>query len=157
MFGNLTEDAIEEILGQQFIGRIGCNFNDVTYVVPISYVYDGVCVYAHAEEGMKLNMMRQNPNVCFEIDTMEKIGNWQSVISWGTYEEVTDENERAAALKMLLNRPVPMSASKTAHLTPNWPFHAKNLNEIKGVVFRIKLHIKTGRFESTDEVSYGLA
>ena len=54
MFGNLTEDAIEDILRQQFIGRVGCSFNDVTYVVPISYVYDGVCVYAHAEEGMKL-------------------------------------------------------------------------------------------------------
>jgi len=157
MFGNLSEDSIENLLHQQFIGRIGCNFNDVTYVVPIGYAYDGEYIYAHAEEGMKINMMRQNPNVCFEVDTVEQVGNWQSVIAWGKYEEITDARERASAINVLLNRALPMSASKTAKLIPNWPFHSKYLNEIKGVIFRIKLHIKTGRFESNDEVSYELA
>ncbi|HYK45494.1 MAG TPA: pyridoxamine 5'-phosphate oxidase family protein, partial [Parafilimonas sp.] len=89
MFGHLGEDAIEDVLHQQFIGRIGCNYNDVTYVVPIGYAYDGKYVYAHAEEGMKINMMRENPHVCFEVDTIENMGNWKSVIGWGDYEELT--------------------------------------------------------------------
>ena len=157
MFGHLSEDAIEDVLHQQFIGRIGCNYNDVTYVVPIGYAYDGKYVYAHAEEGMKINMMRQNPHVCFEVDTVENIGNWKSVISWGNYEELTDEKERVSAIQILLNRGIPKGASKTAYLTPAWPFHSKSSTDIEGIIFRIKLNIKTGRFESGDAVSHHLA
>ena len=153
MFGNLNEEAIEAVLSRQFIGRIGCHANDLTYVVPVSYVYEGDCVYGHAEEGMKINMMRQNPKVCFEVDTMENMANWQSVISWGNYEEVTDKNEREEALKKLLNRELPILTSKTVQLTPNWPFLPEDINSIGGIVFRIKLSIKTGRYESSDDLS----
>ena len=151
MFGNLTEDAIETVLQNQCIGRIGCHYNDVTYVVPISYAYDGTHVYGHAEEGMKINMMRQNPKVCFEVDTMQNMANWQSVIAWGSYEELPGGDERESALQKLLNRALPLITSKTVQLTPNWPFHPKDLNTIPGIVFRIKLNIKTGRFESSDK------
>jgi nitroimidazol reductase NimA-like FMN-containing flavoprotein (pyridoxamine 5'-phosphate oxidase superfamily) len=153
MFGNLNEEAIESMLHHQFIGRIGCHSNDMTYVVPVSYAYDGNYVYGHAEEGMKINMMRQNPKVCFEVDTMENMANWQSVITWGNYEEVIDKKEREEALKKLLNRELPILTSKTVQLTPNWPFHPKDLNSIEGIVFRIKLSIKTGRYESSDDLS----
>jgi nitroimidazol reductase NimA-like FMN-containing flavoprotein (pyridoxamine 5'-phosphate oxidase superfamily) len=152
MFGNLDEEAIEAVLHHQFIGRIGCHVNDLTYVVPVSYVYDGDYVYGHAEEGMKINMMRLNPKVCFEVDMMENMAQWQSVITWGSFEEVTDKNEREEALKKLLNRELPKVASKTAQLTPNWPFHPIDLNSIGGVVFRIKLNLRTGRHESSDDL-----
>ena len=157
MFGHLGEDAIEDVLHQQFIGRIGCNYNDVTYVVPIGYAYDGKYVYAHAEEGMKINMMRENPHVCFEVDTIENMGNWKSVIGWGDYEELTDEKERALAINVLLNRGMPKGASKTSYFTPEWPFQSKTATDIEGIVFRIKLNIKTGRFERGDTVPHNLA
>jgi nitroimidazol reductase NimA-like FMN-containing flavoprotein (pyridoxamine 5'-phosphate oxidase superfamily) len=99
MFGNLNEETIEAVLHHQLIGRIGCHSNDLTYVVPISYSYDGDYVYAHAEEGMKINMMRQNPKVCFEVDTMENMANWQSVIAWGSYEEVRIKQKEKKRLK----------------------------------------------------------
>lgn len=157
MFGHLGENAIEDLLHQQFIGRIGCNYNDVTYVVPIGYAYDGKYVYAHAEEGMKINMMRENPHVCFEVDTIENMGNWKSVIGWGDYEELTDEKERALGINVLLNRGIPKGASKTSYFTPEWPFQSKTTTDIEGIVFRIKLNIKTGRFERGDTVSHSLA
>ena len=157
MFGHLSEDAIEDVLHKQFIGRIGCNYNDLTYVVPIGYAYDGKYVYAHAEEGMKINMMRENPHVCFEVDTIENMGNWKSVIGWGDYEELSDEKERAFAVNILLNRGIPKGSSKTSYLTPDWPFHSKNTTDIEGIVFRIRLNIKTGRFERGDTVSPRLA
>ncbi|HYK46312.1 MAG TPA: pyridoxamine 5'-phosphate oxidase family protein, partial [Parafilimonas sp.] len=114
-------------------------------------------VYAHAEEGMKINMMRENPHVCFEVDTIENMGNWKSVIGWGDYEELTEETERALAINVLLNRGIPKGASKTSYLTPEWPFHSKSAADIEGIVFRIKLNIKTGRFERGDTVSHNLA
>ena len=67
------------------IGRIGCSANGLTYVVPISYAYDNRYIYAHSKEGMKIQMMRLNPMVCFEIDTMDDLENWQSVVVWGRF------------------------------------------------------------------------
>ncbi len=100
MFGNLGEDAIEVILHHQLIGHIACYANELSYVVPISYAYENNCVYAHTLEGMKINMMRQNSKVCFAVHTMENMANWQSVIAWGEYEEITDAAQREDASKI---------------------------------------------------------
>ena len=154
MFGNLGEAAIDTILRHEIVGHIGCHSNDTIYVVPISYAYENGCIYAHAEEGMKIKMMRENPGVCFEVYRMENMGNWQCVIGWGNYEEITDEKERAEALKILLKRDLPIITSKTVELTPEWPFLPENINEITGIVFRIKLGKKTGRYERTEEIRY---
>lgn len=154
MFGNLGDDAIETVLRHQIIGHIGCHANDITYVVPVSYAYENGYVYVHTEEGMKINMMRQNPKVCFETYLMENMGNWQCVIAWGSFEEIIQEEERRKALQILLNRNLPIITSKTVQLTEEWPFVPENVNEIKGIVFRIKLTMKTGRYERTEEVRY---
>ena len=113
---------------------------------------EGGCIYAHSEEGMKINMMRQNPKVCFEVYRMENMGNWQCVIGWGNFEEITDEKARAAALNILLKRDLPIITSKTVQLTTEWPFVPEDLNDVKGIVFRIKLDKKTGRYERNDEI-----
>ncbi len=75
MFGNLNKDEIEEVLKHHLIGRIGCYAFDTTYIVPISYGYDGESIYCHTYEGLKITMMRKNPRVCFEVDTMENMAN----------------------------------------------------------------------------------
>ena len=154
MFGNLGEDAIETILRHQIIGHIACHANDTTYVVPTSYAYEDGYVYVHSKEGMKINMMRENQKVCFEVFRMENMGNWQCVIGWGNYEEVTDLAEREAALKILLKRDLPIITSKTVQLTTEWPFLPADLNNIPGIVFRIKLTTKTGRYERIEEEQY---
>ena len=154
MFGNLDNTEIEKVLKNQIVARIGCHANNMTYVVPTSYAYDGIYIYGHTQEGMKIEMMRQNPKVCFEVDTMENMANWESVIAWGEFEEIIDLVEREKALKKLLERKLPIVTSKTVQLTPNWPFYSGNLNDIQGIVFRIKLTKKTGRFEKSDEVPF---
>ena len=154
MFGDLGEEAIEVILKHQFLGQLGCHANDLTYVVPISYAYQNNYIYAYSQEGMKIDMMRTNPKVCFEVYRMENMGNWQCVIGWGNFEEITDEKARAAALNILLKRDLPIITSKTVQLTTEWPFVPEDLNDVKGIVFRIKLDKKTGRYERNDEIRY---
>ena len=150
MLGKLQQQEIEELLGSQLIGRIGCHANNTTYVVPISYAYDGNSIYCHAEDGMKLAIMRKNPQVCFEVDQFRDMANWQSVIAWGTYEEITDKQLRREALKKLVDRKLPVISSQLTHLSPQWPFLPNDINEIDGVVFRIHLREKTGRFENNN-------
>lgn len=146
MFGKLDEHEIEQVIHDQVVGRIGCHHDDITYVLPISYAYDGNYIYCHSGEGMKIRMMRGNPRVCFQVDIMENMGNWKSVVAWGDYEELSDE-KREEALLQLVNRKLPLVSSATTHIVPHWPFLPDNLDDIRGIVYRIRLDTKSGRFE----------
>lgn len=148
MIGKLEPAGIEELMNRQAVGRIGCYANGITYVVPISYAYDGDFIYCHASEGMKIDMMRKNPNICFEVDDTTNLSNWQSVICWGVFEELADGIEKQQALEKLGRRQLPMLSSETMHLTPQWPF-SSDTNTIGGIIFRIRLTQKTGRFEKS--------
>lgn len=152
MFGNLNTVQIDTLLHNQLIGRIGCHADDRTYVVPVSYAYDGAYIYAHSFKGMKINMMRKNPQVCFEVDNTKDLANWQSVICWGEFEELTTEEGKNLALEKLNKRILPILSSETMHITPEWPFPANHHERVGGIFYRIKITDKTGRFErSADE------
>src|SRR4051812_1592713 len=154
MFGSLQLQEIEEVLTRQYVGRLGCSANGRTYIVPISYAYDGNCLYFHAaRQGDKIQMMRENPEVCFQTDTMENMASWKSVICWGKFEELTGEAERTEALKVLLARELPIITSQTVKLTPSWPFLPDDYKEITGIVFCIHITEKTGRFETIQRVA----
>jgi nitroimidazol reductase NimA-like FMN-containing flavoprotein (pyridoxamine 5'-phosphate oxidase superfamily) len=154
MFGELKEQEIEKVLHHQLIGRIGCHADDLTYVIPISYAYDGMYIYGHTRDGMKIKMMRKNPSVCFEVDDMQNMANWQSVIAWGRFEELFPGAERTEAIQKLHERVLPMITSDTTKLSPEWPFAPSDINSIKGVVYRIELLKKTGRFENNSIPSF---
>lgn len=147
MLGILNEPEIEQILVENIIGRLGCNANGRTYVVPMSYAYHDGCVYGHTREGLKIQMMRKNPEVCFEVDTMNEMSNWKSVISWGRFEEIIETEERNKALRILIKRKVPSLVSDTIKLSDDWPFNSEELGAIDGIVFKISLEEKSGRFE----------
>jgi uncharacterized protein len=153
MFGKLTMTEIEVILHQEILGRLGCHSDGITYVVPVSYAYDGAYLYCRSMEGMKINFMRMNPKVCFQVDHMENKANWKSVIVWGDYEELTDPKLRSEALQKLVERKLPIVSSATMQLSSLWPFPEQDQGDIKGIVFRILVKEKTGRFESDQVIS----
>lgn len=150
MIGKLNTNEIENLLKEQVVGRIGCYADDRAYVVPVSYAYDGNYIYVHSFEGKKMEMMRKNPMICFQVDDTHNMANWQSVIAWGEFEELSDVTKREKALKILIDRHLPLISSETTHLGGTWPFSPEDLNNIKGIVFRILLKEKTGRFERSE-------
>lgn len=154
MFGKLNNAQIEQVIADNFIGRLGCHADGKTYVVPISYAYDGQFIYARTFEGLKISMMRKNPKVCFQIDEMENMANWKSVVTWGTFEELKDETERNEGLQKLIARMLPEIASETVKISPQWPFPTDDFSKIKGIIFRIRVTEKTGRFEMIDVKTY---
>ncbi len=151
MIGNLSEIEIDKLLKNEVVGRIGCSLDGKVYIVPISYAFEGNSIYAHTFEGLKVDAMRKNPEVCFEVDDIKNMGNWQSVIAWGRYEEIVDKEEYKAALQLLLNRHLPVTSSITTHLGKNWPFTSSDSETIEGIIFRIKLNNRTGKYETSME------
>jgi nitroimidazol reductase NimA-like FMN-containing flavoprotein (pyridoxamine 5'-phosphate oxidase superfamily) len=89
----LSRAEIEDFLRRQRIARLGCHAKGLTYVVPLIYAYEDSAVVAVTTEGRKTAMLRENPQVCVEIDEYDADGrgSWCSVIAHGTSEELAGE------------------------------------------------------------------
>jgi uncharacterized protein len=143
----LSEAQIEELLRSEVVGRIGCWAEGKVYVVPIVYVYDGQAIYAHTGEGLKLRMLRANPQVCFEVDHVESLTNWQSVIAWGWFEELCGA-EAERAVDLLAERIKPLVGEREgqpSHSQADGVGERAIALEWRPVVFRIRLTERTGR------------
>ena len=148
MLGALNEDQIETLLRELPVGRIGCHADGITYIVPVNYVYDGINLYAHSTNGMKINMMRKNPEVCFQADAITNLQNWESVICWGKFEEITDMLEREHAMQKIINRVMPLMQGETAQPSHGFTGDASDVGfEKELILYKIVLSKKTGRFE----------
>jgi nitroimidazol reductase NimA-like FMN-containing flavoprotein (pyridoxamine 5'-phosphate oxidase superfamily) len=142
--GAMDAGQIDHVLRSELVGRIGCHAEGRTYVVPVFYAYDGKYVYGHSSEGMKIRMLRANPQVCFEVDHVESLIDWQSVIAWGRFEELQGEQANQAE-RLIVQRMKP-------HLpdTIGQPGQSGGAGADAGeraVVFRIALAERTGRYE----------
>lgn len=151
MIGELTNIQIDELLKRNVLGRIGCNDDKNIYVVPVSYAFDGRYIIAHSVMGLKIEMMRKNPKVCFEVDEVKHFNCWQSVIAQGEYQELTDEEEKYHAMKLFVDRMLHIKLSETA-IPPEMSekrIHPRSAGNIHLVVYRILITEMSGRYENT--------
>lgn len=145
MLGKLKEEEIENLLSAQYIGRLACYANEMSYIVPINYVYKNNTIYAHSAPGQKIEMMKINPQVCFEVDQIRDTFNWKSVICWGKFEEIVEDQERQNALQGIIHKMMPLNntpSEQPAHGTGK-----KDVYDSEIIVFKILLDLKSGRFE----------
>jgi len=168
MWGDLDKSQIDELLKSELIGRLGCFDGNKVYVVPITYAYDNGYIYGHTKDGLKIHMMRNNPNVCFEIDWMKDMSNWKSVIVYGTFEELKGDdanNGLEILMKSIMsnldrkfspdepsghdNLGIENFAFQHSFLSPF--LHSKNNEIFEIVVYRIKVDEATGKFGDNKE------
>lgn len=146
-------EQMEQFLCSEVVGRLGLCGGDEVYVVPLNYTYvDGMILFHCALEGRKLDMIRANPRVCFEVSSM--VGDptphgpascdshFRSVICWGTAKVVDDLEERID----VLNR---FQARYDTDEKKREPITAERAARCGAVA--IKVQRMTGRFWSGDE------
>ena len=146
MLGELTGPQINTLLANNVLGRIGCHDMGQSYVVPITYVFDDDSIIGHSAPGKKIDMMRSNPRVCFQVDQMEDMGNWQSVIAWGLFEELKGD-EALRAITLFVRKLSPYITSETSRPTHGFNLEKFDPQEMKSIIFKIRIGKKTGRFE----------
>lgn len=103
------EDTIQ-ILASAGYGFLAINGGEYPYGVPINYVYVNDKVYFHcAEEGQKLDMIKENNKVSFTAVSKHDIlpdkfsTDYRSVVLFGEVEEVTGE-EKLQALEAFIRK-----------------------------------------------------
>jgi hypothetical protein len=131
MISTLPENEAKELLTHCRLGHLGCISNNEPYVVPVNYVYDGESVFIHSLYGKKINAMRENPKVCFQVDHIETDFQWRSVIVYGRYEEITIEADRDKAMGLLLKH--------FPSLTPVETYIVEGAGTPAPIIFRIRV------------------
>jgi nitroimidazol reductase NimA-like FMN-containing flavoprotein (pyridoxamine 5'-phosphate oxidase superfamily) len=147
MLGKLTEKQIDDLVTRQVTGRIGCVADNKAYIVPINYYYKNSTIYAHSAAGKKIDTMRQNPNVCFQVDQITSIFQWQSAILWGRYEEILDPEKKQQAMQGITHWLMPLVETPAGHPSHGIASHEADLDHMDLIVYKINITEKTGRFE----------
>lgn len=148
MLGSLSPGEVEELLSTEVVARLGCHADGRTYVVPVTYAYDGAALIVQSADGLKVRMMQKNPLVCVEVDHIDDLANWRSVVAWGRFAELSpsDAADALARLRARLRRvAVSDTTPAAAALTPGEQAVAGGNGH--AAVYRIHLFEKTGRFE----------
>jgi uncharacterized protein len=139
VFHELDRAECIAVLERNHIGRIAYSFRDLVDITAISYVYDDGWLYLRTEVGDKLVTMAHNRWVAFEVDEIESLFDWRSVVARGGIY-LLDPGEHAAehrhAVKLLRT------------LIPE-TFRAEDPVPFRDVVLRIHVDKVSGRAAST--------
>jgi uncharacterized protein len=111
----ITDRAtLDAILHEAKVLRVAMvDGDDRPYLIPISFGYDGQTLFMHsALEGTKLDILRQRPEVCFEVDARVEVApaeqacgysmKYFSVVGFGTVQFMTDWAEKLYALNQIM-------------------------------------------------------
>lgn len=136
---------LRHVLGSALVLRVAMCDGERPYLVPLSFVLDGDALYVHsAAHGRKLDVLRRNPSVCFEVDDgVEPVPHrdacsvgmrFRSVIGTGRATFVEDPGEKARVLQRFAAKYAPKA-------DPRLPAHEVE----KTVVIRLSVESLTGK------------
>lgn len=77
---------IDAVIRRARICRLGMAWDNQPYIVPLCFGYDGSALYFHsAREGRKIDILRKNGAVCFEIDIEARVRSADEACKWGMH------------------------------------------------------------------------
>jgi len=99
----MTHDEMESLLKKCTHGRLGVNFQNEPYVLTVSYGYDQGRIFFHSgKQGKKVDFMKNNNRVCFEVDEGQE--GWVSVLCYGTVTLREDIEAKREYYEVVLGR-----------------------------------------------------
>ena len=137
--------AIEDILKDAQVCHLGMTANNECYVVPLNFGYNGDSIFFHcAHVGKKVEMLRRNPRVCFEVTVDESLidtgrpcdwGNkYRSVIGFGEVEFIEDDLQKRHALQFLVR-----------HYSPKTSYEFNDQQVKNTTVFKVNIDSMTAK------------
>ncbi|QCR10376.1 pyridoxamine 5'-phosphate oxidase family protein [Brenneria rubrifaciens] len=106
---------IEQIIQAARVMYLGLSSDDIPFVVPVFYAWDGQALYFHsARSGTKIEIMKRNNKVCFVISVDQGViddamvcnfeARHRTVIGLGEAVFIEDEEEKITALSRIVER-----------------------------------------------------
>lgn len=109
----LDRSQIEAIIQRAQVCRVALCDGSWPYIVPVNFGYSGGALYIHsAHEGKKLDILRRNPNVSFEVDidhalvpgdvACDYTFNYRSVVGFGSATVLRDTAEKRKGMNAIV-------------------------------------------------------
>lgn len=137
-FRDLTGEEIDAILTRNNVGRLAFAFHDRVDIQPIHYVYADGWLYGRTSEGEKTGTLQHNQWVAFEVDEIEDVFTWRSVVVHATFTMIDPEESEAAAAIW------EKAAKKISRLVPK-AFTDEDPVPFRDVLFRMYVNNVRGR------------
>ena len=107
--------GIENVLSRATVCRLGLCADNRPYIVPLCFGYEDNALYFHcAGQGEKLDILKKNNNVCFEVDIdhevvkADKGCDWsmkyKSIIGFGEAVVIEDVELKRKALDIIMQQ-----------------------------------------------------
>ncbi|GAK58680.1 pyridoxamine 5'-phosphate oxidase-related FMN-binding [Candidatus Vecturithrix granuli] len=140
---NMT--AIEAIIKRAQVCRLACVDDGKPYIVPLCFGYEAGTLYFHAAQaGRKLDILRKNPQVCFEFDIDQELVrgqnacdwgmNYRSIIGFGTASLLETPEAKKAALDCIMQ-----------HYDAPGPYEYSDASLARTLVIKVDIEQMTGK------------
>ena len=103
----MTQPEIDQFLTCARVGRVGVLSKEGPYIVPVGFAYSEGKIFFHTcqREGLKMEAIRSNPHVCFEVDeSLSDCSLAKSVIVFGRAEVIDDKDKMLPYLQKLIDK-----------------------------------------------------
>lgn len=111
----LDKEVLEKILAESEICRLGLIDEGEAYIVPVNYAFHNGIIYIHsAPNGRKMNLIKKNGSVTFEIEYPGEItenevpcewsAKYRSIMGKGSITIETGKEEKITGLNLIMKK-----------------------------------------------------
>lgn len=92
-----TKESLQ-ILSKNYIGNLSYIFSGRPFIAPITYFFDTKenVIIGYSSEGHKINAMRENKEVCFNVSEIDSVSSWKSIVAQGIFKELSGSMAKAS-------------------------------------------------------------
>jgi nitroimidazol reductase NimA-like FMN-containing flavoprotein (pyridoxamine 5'-phosphate oxidase superfamily) len=135
---------IEKILQQSNVCRLAMVDGDKPYIVPMNFGYrDGNLFFHSAPGGKKIDLIKKNPNVCFEVDQLIRFQKETLACNWGVEYKSVIGSGKARLIKGLEEKKQALNIMMSRY--SDGPFEYSNKMLEKTIVIKVTVENMTGK------------
>ena len=147
MMEPLNKEESLHLLSNHFIGHLAYIAKNTPFVVPITYYYNQKenIILSYSNEGHKIDAMRLHSSVSVQIEEIQSINQWKSLLLIGDFEELKGSEAKMYLHSFALN--VKSVMAKKESIKPELinNFSSKLTTNSIPIVYRINIHQMIGR------------
>ncbi|MDP3286393.1 MAG: pyridoxamine 5'-phosphate oxidase family protein [Desulfobacterales bacterium] len=139
-----SKEEIEDIIRKALVCRLGMADENGPYIVPLSFGYiDGFLFFHSAKEGKKLDILKKNNRVCFEMDTFDVIVESEKACDWGMKYKSVIGFGNAFIVKDIESIKAALDVIMAHYSTGSFEYDQKKLE--RTVVIKVEIEHMTGK------------
>lgn len=151
MIRTLNKTERLNLLASNYVGNLSYIYRNRPYIAPITYFFnkDTNEIIGYSAEGHKVKAMRKNNNVCINVNEVESVNSWKSVLAQGVFTELTGSEAKAKLHQFSLGVKDLIITKEHRKLDFISEFSSKIYKDDLPVIFIIKVEEITGRIRRT--------